>query len=248
MNLLHTRYIGLAAGIAVLALAGTSTQAQQGGVTGTQNVPAAAPAAAPQQLAPKAPGKIRIGVAPAAAQMGQGNSNQGDFGTAIRNSLIRIMGGPAVEVVALDSRLPIQLQAEVQEKQCDYIFYSDVVVKHNQGGGLGGFMKKAAPLASFTPLGMIAGAGSMASAAAAATQVAAVTATQAAASQLTQFNGQIKSKDDVSVTYRLFAPGQDKAKMENTLTGKAKNDGEDVLTPLMEKAANAVLTELTTKK
>jgi len=205
-------------------------------------------AAAPQALGPKAPGKLRIGVAPAVAQMGQGNNAQGDYGTPIRNSIVGIMSGPAVEVIALDSHLPIQIQAEAQQKQCDYILYSAVEVKHG-GGGLAGFMKKASPIANMTPVGMMANAGSMAAAAQTAAQLATtISMQQQTANQMAQFNGQIKSKDDVSIAYQLFVPGQDKARLENTLKGKAKTDGEDVLTPLMQQTANNVLTEITAKK
>jgi hypothetical protein len=203
-----------------------------------------APVAAPQPLGPKVPGTIRIGVAPTQAQVGQGSNAQGDYGTPIRNSIVLTMSGPAVEVVGLDSHLPIQLQAEAQQKQCDYLLYSTVEVKHSGGGGLGAFMKKAAPLTNMTPVGMMSKAGSMAQAAA---QVAAMSTQQQAANQLAQFNGQIKSKDDVSVGYQLIPAGQDKPKLENTLKGKAKTDGEDVLTPLIQQAATTILTEVTKK-
>jgi hypothetical protein len=213
---------------------------------------ASVPVAAPQPLGPKAPGKIRIGVAPAQAQVGQGNNAQGDYGTPIRNSIVLIMGGPAVEVIALDSHLPIQVQAEAQQKQCDFILYSAVEVKHASSSGFGSFMKKAAPLTNMTPVGMIANAGSMAAkaqaaAAAASTAASAISAQQQAANQLSQFNGQIKSKDDVTIGYQLIPAGQDKAKLENTLKGKAKTDGEDVLTPLIQQAATTILTEVTKK-
>jgi len=206
--------------------------------------------AAPAPLGPKTPGKIRIGVAPTQAQVGQGNNAQGDYGTPIRNSIVLIMNGPAVEVVALDSHIPLQLQAEAQQKQCDFVLYSAVEVKHTSSGGFGSFMKKAAPLTNMTPVGMIANAGSMAAkaqaaAAAASTAATAMSAQQQAANQLAQFNGQIKSKDDVSIGYQLIPTGQDKAKLENTLKGKAKTDGEDVLTPLIQQAASTVLTEVT---
>src|SRR5690348_13532128 len=95
-------------------------QAQQpsmmSGMSGMSNMPAAAPVPIPQAMGPKAPGKIRIGVAPSQAQVGQGN-NAGDYGTPIRNSIILTMNGPAVEIAALDSRLPMQLVAEAQQKQ-----------------------------------------------------------------------------------------------------------------------------------
>jgi hypothetical protein len=67
-------------------------------------------------------------------------------------------------------------------------------------------------------------------------------AQQQALSQLANFNGQIKSKDDVTVQYQLVGAGQTTPVLQNTLQGKAKSDGEDVLTPLLTQTANAVLT------
>lgn len=79
-------------------------------------------------------------------------------------------------------------------------------------------------------------------------QAASFAAQQAAASQLGQFNGQIKSKDDVTVQHQLVAPGQQQQpKSQNSLTAKAKADGEDVMTPLLTQAAPNVLTEATKK-
>lgn len=209
----------------------------------TQNTSAVSvPIAAPQALGPKALGKIRIGIAPTSAQIGQGSTSGADYGTPIRNAIVAMMSGPAVEVVALDAHIPIQLQAEAQQKQCDYIVYSTVAVKRTSGGGLGALMKKAGPLAAMTPMGMISQSvgGVVATQAA---QAVVMTAQQQATSQLSGFNGQIKSKDDITVDYHMFPVGQDKAKLENSLTGKAKTDGEDVLTPLIEQAATAILTE-----
>jgi hypothetical protein len=70
---------------------------------------------------------------------------------------------------------------------------------------------------------------------------------QQAISQLSGFNGQIKSKDDVTVQYQLVATGQNTPLLQNTLQGKAKSDGEDVLTPLLQQTANAVLTQVSHK-
>lgn len=217
-------------------------------------MPAGAPmgvaAPVPQALGPKAAGKIRIGVAPAQAQLGQGNNAGADYGTPIRNSIVLIMNGPAVEIVALDSHLGMQVQEEAKQKQCDYILFAGVTVKHGGSGGFGKFMKSAGPMTSMIPmLGMGAGLGGMIAgqAAGAAMQGAAMSAQQQAMNQLAGFNGQIKSKDDVTVEYHLFPTGQDKARLESSLKGKAKSDGEDVLTPLMEQAANAILTDVTKK-
>ena len=217
----------------------------RGGMPGIGgNQPQSAPIGLPQALGPKAAGMIRIGVAPPDAQVGQGSNANADYSTPIRNAMILLMNGPAVEVAALDSHVPLQLQAEAQQKQCDYVLYSSVVVKHAASGGFGRFAKMAAPIASMTPVGMMAhGVGSAvaASAASAAAQAAQQQAMSQVMSQLQGFNGQIKSKDDVSVQYQLMAPGQSAPVLQNALQGKAKSDGEDVLTPLLQQTANTVV-------
>jgi len=217
-----------------------------GAVPQTGMQPNAMAAPAPVPLGPKAPGKIRIGVAPPDAQVGQGNNSGADYSTPIRNAEIALMSGPAIEIVPLDSHLAVQLQAEAQQKQCDYILSSAVSVKHSSGG-FGKFMKMGSVAASMTPVGMMAhgmGSAVAASAGMAASQIA----QQQAVNQLAGFNGQIKSKDDVSVQYQLIATGQNTPVVQNSLAGKAKSDGEDVLTPLLQQAATSVLTAVTAKK
>lgn len=206
-----------------------------------QAQPAANQVAAPQTLGPKAPGKIRIGVAPPDAQVGQGNNAGADYSTPIRNAEVALMSGPAIEIAALDSHIAMQLQAEAQQKQCDYILFSSVVVKHSSGGGFGKFAKFGGVAASMTPMGGLAHGMGGAVAASAAAQVAAQAAQQQAMNQLAGFNGQIKSKDDVTVQYQLVATGQSSSVVQNSLKAKAKSDGEDVLTPLLQQTASDVL-------
>lgn len=200
----------------------------------------------PQALGPKAPGRVRIGIAPAQAQVGQGNNAQADFATPIRNAIVFMMAGPAVEITALDSRIPIQLQAEAQQKQCDYILMSGVTVKHSSGG-FGKFMKAGNIAANMNPMVMMTKSMSTMAASQVAAQAAAMTAQQQATNQLANFNGQIKSKDDVTVDYQLYPTGQGQPKLQNSLKGKAKSDGEDVLTPLIQQTATNILTEVTKK-
>jgi len=107
-------------------------------------------------------------------------------------------------------------------------------------------MKMAGPIANFTPMGLAAHSMSTVMAASAASAVA-QSAQQQAMSQLSGFNSQIKSKDDVSVQYQLVPVGQSSPLLQNALQSKAKSDGEDVLTPLMQQAANSVLTEVSKK-
>src|ERR1041385_6612366 len=128
------------------------------------------------------------------------------------------MNGPAVEIAPLDSHIAMQLQAEAQQKQCDYILFSSVAVKHGSGG-FGKFAKFGGMAASMTPLGMAGGMKS-AVAAQAAGMAASQMAQQQAMNQLAGFNGQIKSKDDVTVQYQLVPTGQSSAVLQNNLQGK----------------------------
>ena len=222
--------------------------AMKSGMGGIPGMPGAAPAggapvAAPQALGPKAPGKIRIGVVAPEAQLGQGSSSGMDYGTPIRNAIIAYMNGPAVEIAALDSHIPMQLQAEAQQKQCDYVLYSTVTVKHGGGGGFGKFMKMAGPASSMVPM---VGAAKGMGAAAAAGMATSTMAEAAAMNSLSGFNGQIKNRDEVTMAYQLIAAGQS-PKLNNTLKGKASSDGQDVLSPLIQQMANAVLTEAAKK-
>ena len=224
-----------------------------GGASMMQGPPSGAAVPPPQVLGPKAPGRIRIGVAPAQAQMGQGSTSQEDYGAPVRNAIVLMMSGPAIEIAALESRIPIQIQAEAQQKECDYILLANVTVKRNASTGFGKFMKAGSMAANFTPMGMMAHSmGSMGSmvaaqAATSAMQTVAMSGQQQAMSQLSGFNGQIKSKDEVTVEYQLLPTGQSQPKLDNTLRGKSKSDGEDVLTPLIQQAATTVLTEVTKK-
>jgi hypothetical protein len=262
MNMLAVRRHVLAPSLVCVALSFTAhagdlqfnrnfsqLQGALAGLLGTQATAGAGTVPAPQPLGPKVPGKIRIGIAPAQAQLGQGNNAQSDYGTPIRNAIVYTMNGPAVEIAPLDAHIPIQLQAEAQQKQCDYILVSHVTVKHSNSS-FDKYMRMGNAAANFNPMvGMTRSLGALATQAAAqaATQAAVMTAQQQVASQLSSFNGQIKSKDDVTVDYQLYPTGQAEPKLQNSLKGKAKSDGEDVLTPLLEQEATGVLTEVTKK-
>ena len=105
-------------------------------------------------------------------------------------------------------------------------------------------------MASMTPIGAMAhgmGGAVAASAASAAASAAAQSAQQQAMNQLAGFNGQIKSKDDVTVQYQLVGTGQSSPILQNTLKAKAKSDGEDVLTPLLQQTATSVLDQASKK-
>jgi hypothetical protein len=144
-----------------------------------------------------------------------------------------------VEVIPPDSRISVQLDAEALQKECDFILSSGVTVKRGGGIGFGKLAKLAAPVAD---MGAIAGAaGSVGGAIA--TQVAST-----ALSGLAGFTGEIKNKDDVTFDHQLLKQGQPVPRLSKSIKTKAKSDGEDVLTPIIEQTADLVLTEALTKK
>ena len=186
-------------------------------------------------LGAKKPGVPRIGVVQARAQMGQGNSGA-NVAEPLRQTMIQYLSGPQLEVTPLDAMIPSQIEAEARQKECDYILYLSVSQKTSSGGM--GFLKKAGPLASMVPMvGMIGSAGAIAG-------MAASTAVSGAAGVASS----VKAKSEVTLDYKLMALGNTTAVVANTLKAKAKEDGEDVITPLIEQADTTILERLTNQQ
>jgi hypothetical protein len=192
--------------------------------------------------------KLIIGVALPRAQLGQGNGANADVAEPVRQALISYLKGPVIEVVALEARIPLQINAEAQEKNCAFVLYTDVTQKP-KGGGLG-LLKKLAPVASALP--MLGGAGNMGAqmAASAATQGIMQASMQAAqedamANAMAAISGAQKSKvkagDALTLEYRLVRPGEQEPLKTDRFVGKAKNNGDDVLSPLIESVATVVV-------
>ena len=203
-----------------------------------QVVTAPQAAGVPALLAAKKPGVVRIGVVQPKAQMGQGNTGM-SVAEPIRSLVIQYLGGPSLEAVPLTAMLPSQIDAEAKQKECDYIVYSAVNQKAASSGL--GLLRKAMPMASMIPMvGMAAGA-----AGAIATTAVASAAAQEASS--IAVSGAVKAKSEVTFDYKLVAPGNDAPILANSTKAKAKADGEDVITPLIEQAATAIIGQVSKK-
>lgn len=186
-------------------------------------------------LGAKRAGVLRIGVPMPYATAAEGMSTSA-LAQVVQSSLLTTMKSPAVEVIALEARVPSQIEAEAREKECDFILYTNVAHKKGGGGGLGGFLRKAAPVVDAVPMG----SGTSAVVADVATQTAIYTAASIATS--------VKAKDEINLDYRLMATGNNTTPVTSrTLKGKARSDGEDVLTPLVQQEASAVLAAATNR-
>jgi len=186
-------------------------------------------------VGPKQPGMVRVGLASTRATAAEGMDSNA-LAEAVRNTLVNYLRGPGVEVVTLDARVPMQIEAEARQKECDYVVYTTAAHKKGGGGGFGSFMKKAAPVLDAVPVGGIAGSAGGATAAHA-TTTAIYTASHVA--------GSIKSKDELTLEYSLQKGGT--AVASNKLKAKANSDGEDIISKLAEQAAKAVLAQAAAK-
>jgi hypothetical protein len=181
-------------------------------------------------LASKSAGSVRIGVASPKVDLGQGFQGP-SAGESMRSLLSQYLNGPKFEVVSLSALVPQQIDSEAKEKQCEYVVYSSVVMKKAGGFGL---LKAATSVASMMPMGAAIGA-------------AGAVAGAAASTAAVGLSSQVKAKSEVTLDYHVFAPGNTTAVLENKSSAKAKTDGEDVVTPLVEAAATSIVAKLTPK-
>jgi hypothetical protein len=208
----------------------------RGMVQAAPQIAAGTPTAVASVVAQKKPGTVRIGVVEPKAQMGQGNSGV-NVAEPLRAVTIQYLSGPAVEVIPIAAMMPTQIEAEIKEKQCDYVLRSSISQKMNSGGF--GMLQKAMPLASMIP--MVGAVGGMAT-------MVAGSAAGAAMSGAAGLSGSVKAKSEVTYEYELMAPGNSTPILSNTAKAKAKRDGEDIVTPLIAQAAGTILAEVEKKK
>ena len=182
------------------------------------------------------------------AQLGQGNNSPVDVSEPVRTMLGQYMAGPSVQLVRLDARIAMQIEAEATEKGCTYVLETSLVQKKKSATG--GLFRKLAPLASALPMlgaasGMGGGMGSMGGMVAA--QAVSSAAAQGAQQDYMQAmsgaqQSNVKAGDTLAVEYVLSKTGGTRDTKKDSLQAKATQDGEDVVGPLLEKVATLVLT------
>jgi hypothetical protein len=207
---------------------------------------AAAPAASAADAAAATAGaKSRICLVLPKAQLGQGSSGA-DVGEPVRQTMISYLNGPTVELIPLAARIPVQVEAEAQQSACAYVLYTSVVQKKG-GGGFGKLLAAAAPIASVLPgVGGLAGNyGAIMAGQAVASAASAAAAQNAQAEAMDAINGaseqNIKKGDEVTLEYQLTKAGAVEPFATKSSSAKAKQKGEDLLSPLIEQTAIEVL-------
>jgi hypothetical protein len=155
---------------------------------------------------------------------------------AVRELLSSFLTGPSMRTVAIDARLPALATEEAKEKQCDNLLIATLNRKHSGGSGLGKALGQAAGTAAwYVPYG-----GSTAAYVARGVTVATAQAVSSVAAST-------RAKDELQLDYRVVTSSNALRVPAASEKQKAKTDGEDVLTPLVEKAAQTIATGLMKK-
>jgi hypothetical protein len=200
--------------------------AETSGAATVMSNPTQPSAAAATTVTPKREGVIRFGVAAVKAGNVAEWMNAQNLAAAVQNTLQQNLKGTNVEAVLIEAT-GAAIQAEAQQKQCDYIVFANV--SHKKGGGGFGSMLSST-------VGQVAsnvGYGSGTAAVVATNTVVAATVAQ-----------NIKSKDELTLDVRLERPTSQTPSFAQTFKGKAKSAGEDIITPLSQQAAQAIIASI----
>jgi hypothetical protein len=155
-----------------------------------------------------------------------------DVAGGLRDLLVSFLTGPALRIVTLEARLPAQAAIEARQKNCERMLLTTMVRKRDSGSALGGVLGQAAGTAAWhIPYG---GAATMA-------RGAAIAGAQAASTLASE----TRRKDEVRLEYRVGAPDAVTTAKPVSSKAKARSDGEDLLTPLVERASSEIFAAVT---
>lgn len=153
-----------------------------------------------------------------------------DVGSALRELFASYLKGPSTQVLELEARLVSQALEEARQKECRHVLIATLTRKRGGGGVLGKVMGHAAATAAWH----IPGGGTVGSAVA---RGAAIGTVQAVAGLATS----TRAKDEMRLEYRLASVDGKTQVGPKSDRRKAKVDGEDLLTPLVERAAETIV-------
>jgi hypothetical protein len=173
---------------------------------------------------PKKEGTIRIGLASVKTGAVGDGVNGAELAGAIQNSLAQYVKGTKVEIVPLEAKLQSAIDAEAKEKECDYVLYA--TVSHKKGGGGFGFGKALGSVIAQT------GGGAWGN-------TAGNVAGQVAATSVVAATSNIKPKDELTLDINLKNGAS--VALTKQFKSKAKSAGEDIISPVVEQAAQAIV-------
>jgi hypothetical protein len=192
-------------------------------------VGAALTVAAATAASPSVP--VQVCLAPADVDIAAGDPTQAV--EAVRATFSTFLTGPSLGVVPLTARLESQAREEARLAGCPYLLLTSLMHTRKSGGRL--FSRLAAGAVR-------EGAWSAAANATSATGRMAASAAAGAASEAA-WASIMRSKDELTLAYWLESP--DGAVLLKKTTGlAASSDGEDLLTPQVKEASEAIAAAL----
>ena len=153
----------------------------------------------------------------------------------LRDLVSSFLKGPSLRTVALEARLPIRRSKKRVQQGCATVLTITLTRKKAGGGGLGRVLGDAAGTAAWhMPYG-----GSTA------TSTAVRSAAIAGAAAASSVASNTRAKDELQIEYRLTVWSDPRRHRLSTLRDgkdrvKATSDGEDLVTPLVERMASVV--------
>ncbi|MBC7930966.1 MAG: hypothetical protein H7Z38_10435, partial [Rubrivivax sp.] len=181
----------------------------------------------------KKAGVIRLGLVSVTTGSVAEHIRASDLAAAVENTLALRLKSSSVEMVRINATMPSQIESEAKQKECDYVVYANVSHKKGGGGGFGGMLGKVSSAVVMASGGDTGGGG------AEATPRGDVTASSASAN--------VKSKDELTLDLRVQAPAGASTATARQFKSKAKSAGEDIISPVVEQAAQVVLAAAATK-
>jgi hypothetical protein len=148
--------------------------------------------------------------------------------TSVRALFVSYLSGPSLKAQPIDARLTSQIAEELKQKSCKTVLRASFTDKHSSGGHskFGAITGAAGNALGYVP-------------AAGAAEVA-VGAASAGAEVVSSMAGDTKAKDEMTIQYRVTTADGAAVFGPKTDSQKAKADGEDLVTPLVTRAAEAV--------
>lgn len=184
--------------------------------------------AAAQNGAAPAATVTQICLAPATVEAAPSGVNPLD---AVRDAFSNLLTGPTLGVQPLSARLESQVRQEAKLNGCQFLLLPTVKHERKTGGGLlGKVAGGAVQQGAWTVTGS---AGSTVG------RVVAGAAAGAASGAVSDYAYNSRQKDELTLSYRLEDAGG-KALLRKSAKRKAKSDGEDLLTPLAQGAAEQI--------
>jgi hypothetical protein len=172
----------------------------------------------------------RICLAPPGVEASTGDATAA--GTAVRDLITSFLTGPSIHPQALTARLASQVREEARQASCPYLLLTTLKHQHKRsGGGVLGRMAAGAAQQGAWEAGVASGS--------TAGRIAGHAAYGAAGQAAYNYAVTVRNKDEVTLGYRLES-GDGLVMIEKTDKRKAKSDGEDLLTPMVQQAAEAI--------